>query len=202
MAIGDGHGAPVHRARRDPEGRRRAIVEAAAELIVEEGPGDLTHRRVAERARVPLGATTYYFSSLEELREAALQRLADRIDEELRGIAEELAAADGDPAVLAEALHACLADRGQVRADAALYFAAIRRPALRSLALRWFDGLTEILSAHTDPDAARAVAVFSDGATVHAVLHDEPLDVAALTHTITTLMRRGTSRSRSEGRTG
>ena len=37
--------------RRDPEGRRRAIVAAAAEIIVEPG-GTLTHRLVAARAGV------------------------------------------------------------------------------------------------------------------------------------------------------
>ena len=54
--------------RRDPEGRRRAIIEAAAELIVEGGAASLTHRAFAARAGVSLGSTTQYFGSLDELR--------------------------------------------------------------------------------------------------------------------------------------
>jgi len=169
--------------------RRRAIVEAAAALIAEQGSVDLTHRRVAAHAQVPLGATTYYFSSLEELRVEALQHLADQLDEELAEVRRALADSGGDPVALARTLHAYLSDRAQVRADAALYFAGARSPELRPLALRWFDGLVEILSAHTGPDAARAVAVFADGATAHAVLHDEPLDTAALARALTALMR-------------
>lgn len=54
------------RRRRDPEARRREIVTAAAELIVEVGAEAVTHRMVAARADVPLGATTQYFDTLDD----------------------------------------------------------------------------------------------------------------------------------------
>lgn len=176
------------RARRDPEGRRRAIVEAAAALIVEQGVVDLTHRRVAERAGLPLGATTYYFASLEELTEAALGDLADRVDEELRALSDELAQRGASPAVLAELQHRYLLDADQVNTDCALYLAGARSPDLRPYALRWFDGLVAVLAQHMDPQRARAVAVLCDGAFVHAVLHDEPLSAEALEQAIAGLL--------------
>ncbi|MDC4233694.1 TetR family transcriptional regulator [Actinomyces sp. B33] len=49
------------------EERRRQIVEAAAAIVSEEGPGAVTHRSVAARAGCSLSATTYYFSGLEDL---------------------------------------------------------------------------------------------------------------------------------------
>ena len=66
--------------RRQPRGaaRRDAIVEAAAALVVEAGPSTLTHRTIAQRAEVPLAATTYYFASLDDLVGAAGTRLAER----------------------------------------------------------------------------------------------------------------------------
>jgi len=66
--------------RRQPRGaaRRDAIVEAAAALVVEAGPSTLTHRTIAQRADVPLAATTYYFASLDDLVGAAGTRLAER----------------------------------------------------------------------------------------------------------------------------
>ena len=70
------------RAKRDPEGRRRAIIEAAAEIIASEGTRKLTHRRVAQQAGVPLGSTTQYFSSIDELRRAALAEQARLIEED------------------------------------------------------------------------------------------------------------------------
>ncbi|MFI0404920.1 TetR/AcrR family transcriptional regulator [Actinomadura sp. 3N508] len=175
------------RSRRDPEGRRRAIVEAAAELITEVGTDGLTHRLVAARAEVPLGSTTQYFATLADLREAAMQHLADEIDDGLAVVREAMQDMTSAPAALASALHEYLRDVRLVQADTALTWASVHDPRLRSLSLRWFDELVAILSAHIGPARATAVAVFADGATWHAVLHEEPLDLDVLTDAITAL---------------
>ncbi len=49
------------------ERRRAALVAAAGELLVEGGFDCVRHRSVAQRARIPLAATTYYFESLGDL---------------------------------------------------------------------------------------------------------------------------------------
>jgi DNA-binding transcriptional regulator YbjK len=59
------------------EQRRAALVRAAAELLQSGGLEAVAHRAVAGRAGVPLGATTYYFADLAELRRAAVDALAD-----------------------------------------------------------------------------------------------------------------------------
>lgn len=180
--------ARTSRARRDPEGRRRAIVEAAAALLVEDGVVDLTHRRVAERAGLPLGATTYYFASLDELTTAALDHLAAEIDAELQALADVLAQRGLLAAVLAEELLVYLADRDQLRIDSALYFAGVTDARLRPHALRWFDGLVAVLSPYMDAERAWALAIFTDGAFTQAALRDEPLDAAALERAIAALL--------------
>lgn len=172
------------RRRRDPEQRRRAIVDAAAELIIEVGSAGLTHRLVAARAEVPLGSTTQYFATLDDLREAALLQLAEGIDSELREFSESLAAHGASPADFAPMLHAYLADERLVRADLALVSAAIVDPALRPLAMRWSSGLIELLTPHVGAAAARAVAAFIDGVAVHALLSDRPMSVDELTETL------------------
>ncbi|MBI9113955.1 TetR/AcrR family transcriptional regulator [Sanguibacter suaedae] len=58
--------------------RRDAITSAAADLVLELGPGALTHRTIATRAGVPLASTTYYFSSLDDLVAEAGALLAAR----------------------------------------------------------------------------------------------------------------------------
>ena len=55
--------------------RRAAIIDAAAEAVLTAGIGALSHRVVAAAAGVPLGSTTYYFSSLDELKAAAIEKL-------------------------------------------------------------------------------------------------------------------------------
>lgn len=130
-------GASPTRRKRDPERRRQEIVRAATEMLLE--GSTLSHRAVAQRAGVPLGATTYYFSSLHDLREAAVCQLAEEVTVELTDLAEQVAAADGDPRVLARLLHDYLTDTAQVRADAALYSAASQHEDLRHIDC---DGLT------------------------------------------------------------
>ena len=49
------------------EGRRQTIIEAAAAIIREEGPAEVSHRAVARRAGCSLSATTYYFKGLDDL---------------------------------------------------------------------------------------------------------------------------------------
>jgi len=49
------------------EQRRRGILEAVLRIVADGGVDAVTHRRVAAEAGVPLGSTTYYFRSREEL---------------------------------------------------------------------------------------------------------------------------------------
>lgn len=175
--------------RRDPEGRRRAIIEAAAELIVDSGASSLTHRAVAARAGVSLGSTTQYFSSLDELRELALQSLSDLIDAGLAEVEAQLLPLDDAPERLAREMYGFLADERAVRADLELVHAGLgddRR--LRELALRWTDRLVEILSRHLDPPVAEAIGLYLDGATLHAGLHDEPVSAEAMAAVFRRLM--------------
>ena len=70
--------------------RRQGLVEAAAELIVAEGPAAVTHRAVAERARASLSATTYYFSGLDDLLGAAGSYLVARWAEQAERVRDEV----------------------------------------------------------------------------------------------------------------
>lgn len=174
--------------RRDPEGRRRAIIAAAAELIVEGGAASITHRSVAARAEVSLGSTTQYFASLDELREAALQSLAEDVDVDLARVAEQILPLESAPERFAEVMREFLVDTRQVRAEVELMGSGMTDPRLREIARRWTDRLTEILTEHIGREAAEAIAVYLDGVTLHAGLHDEPVAAHAMARTIRALM--------------
>lgn len=68
--------------------RRQQLIDSAVGLFHEQGLSAVRHRSVADRAGVPLSATTYYFSSIDELltivvRESTLtehQAMQDRVD--------------------------------------------------------------------------------------------------------------------------
>lgn len=60
--------------------RREALLDAAIRVFAEGGIRAVTHRAVAAEADLPLAATTYYFSSIDELvREALRHHVANFI---------------------------------------------------------------------------------------------------------------------------
>lgn len=130
--------------RKDSRGaaRREAIVSAAGDLLQSGGPGALTHRAVAEAAEVPLAATTYYFTSKEELLAEGLARAAGAEVELLSGLADVLdrmIEAGGDPAeAIADLLAGALTSQyASITTKFEVYTAAMRRPALRAACEQW-----------------------------------------------------------------
>ena len=89
--------------------RKDAILRAAIELVGEEGPDALTHRAVAERAGVALSATTYWFSSKEEIFREAVALAAGEEVERLERLVLDLAPRHVTPAGWARELAAALA---------------------------------------------------------------------------------------------
>ena len=59
--------------------RRSTILDATLRLIATDGVDSITHRRVAAAAGVPLGSTTYYFDSREQLLREAFRRYLEQI---------------------------------------------------------------------------------------------------------------------------
>lgn len=173
-------------AKHDPTARRSAIVQAAADLIVEVGPARLTHRLVATRADVPLGSTTAYFTSLDELRTEALGVLVAEVEDALADIRHEFETDPvGAPDRLVDLLHDYLSERRNVIADVALTVTATFDDRARELALSWTDGLIAALADFVGTDNAHAIAVVVDGVCVHAAVRGESVSRAALVHALT-----------------
>ncbi|MGW5381651.1 TetR/AcrR family transcriptional regulator [Nocardia sp. NPDC003963] len=164
---------------RDPH-RRQRILDAARALIPAHGIAGLTHRLVAAEAGVPVGSTTYYFADLADLTAAAL---ADTATATRAALAHWSAALDGSadlPATLAGLTAEYLAHPGQPITVNELCLAAARLPELRPPARVWFDGLVDILTPHTGPDAARAIAIYLEGSLLHALTTGSAPDTADL----------------------
>ncbi|WP_372788502.1 TetR/AcrR family transcriptional regulator [Paraconexibacter sp.] len=123
------------------EARRALILDAALEVIAGEGPGALTHRRVAAAAGLPLAATTYWFSSKDELLTAAYRLAADRDIRRVTEFADRHAGTSDLAEVLTELLAAELGEgRTALIASFAMWLEATRRPELRSIEHDWTEG--------------------------------------------------------------
>ena len=178
---------------RDPQGRREAIVAAACEVIAEHGLASASHRLIARRADVPLGSTTYYFPTRDDLHAAALERSVRACVEELERWAERLA---GDPtaAALTELAAGYLADRARAIVEFELYLAAAREPRLRPLAASWIERLRSLLEPIAGAPRAHAIAMLLDGAMLQAHVLDRPLDAEALAPALAALLAEGPER--------
>ena len=134
------HDAP-HGARATVQGRsaqrQRAMAEAAAHLLIEEGFGAVTHRQVARAAGVPQGSASYYFptsaslvstavEAAEDVRATAAQERADALSREPRSSA-------ATARELIETLYAPHVDDTVVDVRLDPMLTAMRDPALRPI---------------------------------------------------------------------
>jgi TetR/AcrR family transcriptional regulator, regulator of biofilm formation and stress response len=122
------------------QGRREQILEATLRVIGREGREAVTHRAVAEEAGVPLGSTTYYFDSRDDLLGQALEHVSaleveryGRLGEDLRSVKSGRDLADR----LISELVAAAEDRVAYIAEYELWLEAGRRPDLREAAQNW-----------------------------------------------------------------
>ena len=162
--------------------RRTAILAATVRLLGRDGLGAVTHRSVAREASVPLAATTYYFSSKDELLTEALRLLiADEVAM-LRAQAGELGETISTPDELGVAIADALApqfenQRRELLAKFEVYLESARRPALRAAVAEWVDTFVALAEAALraagadDPKASAPVLVAAiDGQLMHSLL--------------------------------
>ncbi|MCW2511472.1 MAG: TetR family transcriptional regulator [Mycobacterium sp.] len=128
-----------------PKGERRryALVSAAADLLCEGGFDAVRHRAVARRAGLPLASTTYYFSSLDDLVERAVEyvgiREAETLDSRVAALSRRKRGAESTADVLVDLL---VGDGPGTRVSEQLisryerYIACARQPGLRDVQRR------------------------------------------------------------------
>ncbi len=156
--------------RHDPH-RRERIIEAAVEVISESGLASLTHRAVATRADVPLGSTTYHFTSLDELLDAAARTVARRNVARLRDWAHALPGDADLSKDLADFIVLLATEHRQTSVLAyELYGGALHRPALRAASTTWDTMLAEVFESHVDTTTARALTAMFDGLLYQALV--------------------------------
>lgn len=183
---------------RPPRGQRRAaLLDATLRVIAREGAAGASHRAVAAEAGIPLGSTTYYFASREEMLLEALRHAAAQDIARTRQAIAALAARPAARVDWTRELTAWVLDMLE-REHAAVLVArhhlqleALRRPELRPVYAEWTAAALEharavLGAAGSDDPAADApvlVAAIDGLALNQLVLLDRearPRIVAAL----------------------
>jgi DNA-binding transcriptional regulator YbjK len=200
--------APSAASRKRVRPRRERLLEVTIELVAREGIDAVTHRRVAELARVPLGSTTYYFASREEMLVEALKTFGRQEIAALRARLADLPArrpsrrryVDGLVEFLAPQLED---DHWRTVAQYALLCEAARRPELEPVAREWNQAwwavLEELFQALKVPDPrleARMLLAMLDGFLLEQLAAPDPDFVSAV---LKPALRRVFASARSEG---
>lgn len=151
------------RSKRDPQGRRRAIAQAAAELLLFEGPKSVTHRSVAKKAQVPLGSTTQYFSSINELKRAGYDVISRGVERGYDELIAQSEKAKNDSEALAVCIYDYVTNIEEVRADMVLSAAAIKDEELRALLERNNERYEASLKQYMSDNQAKMISAFTNG---------------------------------------
>lgn len=177
----DGTGAAQRRlvpAQERSRRRRAQLLQAALDLLADPDTGPLTHRNVTARAGAPPATLGYYFSSIDDLTDAALVWWQVRRVDAVRAIVAPLAAAPTPPGPLAERLAAALVP--EVPATAALAvqlrLRAARSDVVASALVESRRDLEEVVTAALEaagtpdaPDVTAAVLAIADGVALQLV---------------------------------
>jgi TetR/AcrR family transcriptional regulator, regulator of biofilm formation and stress response len=153
--------------------RRAAILEATLRLLAREGASAITHRAVAREAEVPIAATTYYFTSKDDLIAQAFQLHAEK---EARRVAATTRGIDAEPTTvqLADQLGHYLFEslnsaRSSLIAEYELLIQSARKPEFEAYSHIFYEtieselkrALSSLDSDHVEEDARIIMAVLA-----------------------------------------
>jgi DNA-binding transcriptional regulator YbjK len=117
------------------EARRTALLDAAIDVLAEEGARGLTYRAIDAKAKVPAGTASNYFANRDDLMSEVAIRVNQRLMPSDESIAESLAL-PRDKALTLKFMHDIVkradADKACYLAMMELRLEATRRPDLRT----------------------------------------------------------------------
>jgi TetR/AcrR family transcriptional regulator, regulator of biofilm formation and stress response len=161
--------APSRGKRPHGNARRLLLLQTTLRLIADEGIDAVSHRSVAEAAGVPLGSTTYWFASRQDMLAQALEHFARLEIETLREHLRTVLGRRLSRKRLVDEFTALLAPQlGQARwrtiAQYAFMQEAARQPELepvcREWTAAWQEALEEVFASLGAPDPQLEARMF------------------------------------------
>jgi DNA-binding transcriptional regulator YbjK len=148
--------------------RRREILDAAVEVLADQGLKGLTHRAVDRRAGLSEGSSSAYFRSRESLQHAVAEHVAARLADDVAALADELAGTSDHQMAIDRTgalFHRWLARPQTLTARLELTLAATRDPGLAERMRDWREQLVATVaqmlaeSGRAQPAQVAATAV-------------------------------------------
>ncbi|MFS8936985.1 TetR/AcrR family transcriptional regulator [Corynebacterium sp. c25Ua_89] len=151
--------------------RKQQILDAALDVIVEEGVAGLTLRHVANEADTALGSIAYYFDDKDGLISAAFQHFTSISSQDFANYYAGVKTLEQ----AREATITMLADTAGSRRDlilgAELYSLSLRRPRHRIVLSNWTQTCRDILSVYFDAETTLLLDALYEGLILHRAMH-------------------------------
>lgn len=180
---------------RNPE-RRTHLADTAVRVLAHQGSRGLTHRTIDVEAKVPKGTASNYFATRDEIIDAIVARIGERLSPDPRVHAELAKRSPGIELFtdyLRDIVRRLMAEPDVTIALFELRLEATRRPHVAEVLARWRrDGLAADIEFNTSmglPGEAADISLFHyaiDGLVLDrlTVPLDEDADVDALVETL------------------
>lgn len=164
--------------------RRRAILDAATSVVVEQGLRGLTHRAVDRAAGLPEGSTSGYLRTRRALQLALTEHVAAQVAEDVDALLEQIAGCTPEDPRTVDLVLAMFArwldERALVLAKVELTMEAARDPEVAALLGRERERIVgvvaDILAGHGQDqthDRAEAMMASFDGILLSALLRPD-----------------------------
>lgn len=172
--------------RRSVEERREQLIDAAIQVLANEGLGRATTRNITEQANLALGAFHYAFRSKDELLESVIERVVSATERVLQDAVEDVRDDPNRaiPRMLEEFWNFIDETPDLQLAQYELTVHALRDPKMRRLAVdqhrRYTDAIGGVLElipngpeGQDAEDLARYVAATMDGLVLHRLVEED-----------------------------
>lgn len=168
------------RARRHDPDRKETIIETATVLISAEGLAQLSHRKIATAADVPLGSITYHFPTLDELVIEVFERYTSKCSDRFQRALSATRSVKELPKALAAEVSCYLKSGSELALAYELYLGCIRNPRLKAILTQWLLRSRGSLAMYFDADTARVIDALIEGLILHTLHEETPLTEAQL----------------------
>lgn len=154
---------------------RERIIDAAEQVVLEEGASHMTMDAVAAKAGVSKGGLIYHFPSQRDLLQAMLQRFVDRVETRMAQAREELP--ESPVRNIKAYIHAWFTLGSEYRRTASALLATITREPelLQTVQKKHRAVLAEIIEAAPNPELAIVLSLATEGMWMSELLNISPL---------------------------
>lgn len=165
--------ATASRRKKQPELVRRALLDCAAKLALEQGLASVTVQAVCDAAGVTKGAMFHHFASKQALIDAVVAELLQKLDADIEKAMARDTLAHGrfTRAYVTVTLDDLMLN--QSSQWTALYISSLTEPSLRRVTAEWFARFVERHRATDDDPTLEIVRLAADGVWLAGLLRED-----------------------------